>query len=409
MTDYYETKSQPISKLMVWMAYRKVKANGGSAGIDQVSLEAFSKDLSKNLYKLWNRLSSGSYFPPPVRQVKIPKKSGGQRSLGIPTVADRIAQQVVKTWLEPKLEPMFHEDSYGYRPGKNAHQALEKANYRCRYYDWVLDLDIAGFFDNIDHELMLKALGHYHAPGWVCMYVERWLQAGVVQADGQRISTDKGTPQGGVISPLLANLYLHVGFDGWMSKYFPAVPFERYADDIVVHARSKAQAEFLQRRISDRMEECKLQLHPEKTHIVYCKDNRRRENHSQTSFDFLSYTFRPRICNTKQGWQLLYVPCMSRKAKVSVIEKLKQLNLHKYKGTIQQMAKLLNTRVRGAMNYYCRWGKWTTTWVWRVLNLKLIKWLKWNRRFSKKRAVHWLKQVYKANPRLFVHWSLVHP
>jgi RNA-directed DNA polymerase len=409
MTDYYETKSQPISKLMVWMAYRKVKANGGSAGIDQVSLDAFSDDLSGNLYKLWNRLSSGSYFPPPVKQVKIPKKSGGQRSLGIPTVADRIAQQVVKTWLEPKLEPIFHEDSYGYRPGKSAHQALAKANYRCRYYDWVLDLDIAGFFDNIDHELMLNALQHYHAPDWVCMYVKRWLQADVVQADGQRLSTGKGTPQGGVISPLLANLYLHVGFDGWMRKHHPTIPFERYADDIVVHTRSKAQAEFIKGRITARMEECNLQLHPEKTHIVYCKDRRRRETQSQTSFDFLGYTFRPRICNTEQGWQLLYVPCMSRKAKVSVTEKLKQMNLHKYKGTIQHMANLLNVRIRGWMNYYCRWSKWTTTWVWRVLNLKLIKWLKWNRRFPKKRAVKWLKGVYKTNPTLFAHWSLVHP
>ncbi|MCG2591101.1 group II intron reverse transcriptase/maturase [Rhodohalobacter sulfatireducens] len=409
MTDYYETKSQPISKLMVWMAYRKVKANGGSAGIDRVSLEAFSNDLSGNLYKLWNRLSSGSYFPPPVKQVKIPKKSGGQRSLGIPTVADRIAQQVVKTWLEPKLEPIFHEDSYGYRPGKSAHQALAKANYRCRYYDWVLDLDIAGFFDNIDHDLMLKALDHYHVPKWVCMYVQRWLQADVVQVDGQRISTGKGTPQGGVISPLLANLYLHVGFDGWMRKHHPNIPFERYADDIVVHTRSKAQAEFIKGRITARMEECNLQLHPEKTHIVYCKDERRRENQSQTSFDFLGYTFRPRMCNTRQGRRLWYLPCMSRKAKVSVTEYLKKLNLHKYKGTIQQMAGLLNTRIRGWMNYYCQWSKWTTTWVWRVLNLKLIKWLKWNRRFSKKRAVNWLKKVYKANPGLFAHWSLVHP
>lgn len=254
------------------MAYRKVKANGGSAGIDQVSLDAFSNDLSGNLYKLWNRLSSGSYFPPPVKQVKIPKKSGGQRSLGIPTVADRIAQQVVKTWLEPKLEPIFHEDSYRYRPGKSAHQALAKAKYQCRYYDWVLDLDIAGFFDNIDHELMLKALRHYHAPEWVCMYVQRWLQADVVQADGQRISTGKGTPQGGVISPLLANLYLHVGFDGWMKKHFPAIPFERYADDIVVHARSKAHAEFIKEQITVRMEARKLRfsgLHIPPAHMQY--------------------------------------------------------------------------------------------------------------------------------------------
>ncbi|TVP99394.1 MAG: group II intron reverse transcriptase/maturase [Balneolaceae bacterium] len=409
MTDYYETKSQPISRLMVWMAYRKVKANRGSAGIDQVSLEEFGNDLSGNLYKLWNRLSSGSYFPPAVKQVKIRKKTGGQRSLGIPTVADRIAQQVVKTWLEPKLEPIFHEDSYGYRPGKSAHQALTKAAYRCRYYDWIVDLDIAGFFDNIDHDLMQKALWHYHAPKWVCMYVQRWLQAGVVQQDGQFLSTAKGTPQGGVISPLLANLYLHVGFDGWMKKHYPYIPFERYADDIVVHTRSKAQAEFIKGRITARMGECNLQLHPEKTHIVYCKDERRREDQSQVSFDFLGYTFRPRMCNTKQGWRLLYLPCMSGKAKVSVMEKIRGLDLHKYKGTIQQMASLLNPRIRGWMNYYCRWNKWTTTWVWRVINLRLIKWLKWNRRFSKKQAIKWLKKVYKSNPGLFAHWSLVHP
>lgn len=409
MTDYYETKSQPISKLMVWKAYRKVKANGGSAGIDQVSLEVFSKDLPGNLYKLWNRLSSGSYFPPPVKQVKIPKKSGGQRSLGIPTVADRIAQQVIKSWLEPKMEATFHEDSYGYRPGKSAHQALAKANYRCRYYNWVLDLDIRGFFDNIDHALMLKALRHYHAPKWVCMYVQRWLEAGVVEEDGQRISNGKGTPQGGVISPLLANLYLHVGFDGWMRKNYSYIPFERYADDILVHTRSKAQARFIKERIAERMEECKLQLHPGKTHITYCKDQRRRENQSQVSFDFLGYTFRPRMCNTKQGWQLWYLPCMSRKAKVSVIENLKRLKLHKYKGTIQQMAGWLNSRIKGWMNYYCRWSKWTTRWVWRVINLKLVKWLKWKRKFSKKRAIRWLKQVYHDNPRLFAHWSLVHP
>jgi group II intron reverse transcriptase/maturase len=324
-------------------------------------------------------------------------------------VADRIAQQVVKPWLEPKLEPMFHEDSYGYRPGKDAHQALAKANYRCRYYNWVLDLDIKGFFDNIDHDLLLKALWHYHAPKWVCIYVERWLKAGVVEQSGQRISTQKGTPQGGVISPLLANLYLHVGFDGWMRKKYPYIPFERYADDIVVHTRSQAQAKFIKERITARMNECNLRLHPEKTHIVYCKDERRRERQNEVSFDFLGYTFRPRMCKTKQGWRMLYLPYMSRKAKVAVLEKVKALTLHKGKGTIQQMAKMLNPRIRGWMNYYCRWSKWTTTWIWRVINLRLIKWLKWNRKFSKRRAIQWLKGVYKTNPRLFVHWSLVHP
>ncbi len=364
----------------------------GGAGMDQVSLEQFGEHRSKNLYNLWNRLSSGSYFPPAVRQVKIPKKSGGQRSLGIPTVADRIAEQVVKTWLEPRLEPRFHTDSYGYRPGKSAHQA-------CRYYDWVLDLDIRGFLDNIDHSLMLKALRGYHAPKWVCMYVRRWLSAGVVEQSGDQIPTLKGTPQGGVISPLLANLYLHVGFDGWMRKYYPYIPLLRYAEAIVVHTRSKEQALFIKRRIEVRMRECNLELHPQKPHIVYCKDERGREAQSQVSFDFLGYTFRPRRCQTRQGERLWYLPCRSRKAKAAVVEKVKELNLHSWKGSIEEIARMLNPRLRGWMNYYCKWSKWTRRWIWRVLNLRLVKWLKWNRRFSRKRAIRWLKRVCKTNPK----------
>ena len=398
-----------ISKELVWHAYKLVKANKGSAGVDEQSVLEFEQDLSNNLYKIWNRMASGSYFPPPVKAVEIPKKSGGKRILGIPTVSDRIAQMVVKLQLEPKLEPHFHEDSYGYRPNKSAHQALDVTRRRCWRYDWVLEFDIRGLFDNIDHELLMKAVRKHTDCKWTILYVQRWLTAPMQMENGDEVKREKGTPQGGVISPLLANLYLHVGFDEWMRRNYPHIPFERYADDIVVHARSKKQAEFIKRRISARMEECGLQLHPQKTHIVFCKDCKRRQEQDKVSFDFLGYTFRPRICNTKQGWQLLYVPCMSRKAKVSVVENIKKLTLHKYKGTIQQIADLLNPRIRGWMNYYCRWSKWTTTWIWRVINLKLIKWLKWNRRFNKKRAVHWLKSVYKTNPKLFAHWSLVHP
>lgn len=241
MTDYYETKTQPVTKKMVWEAYRKVSANGGSAGIDQLDLETYAEDLRGNLYKLWNRMTSGSYFPRPVREVKIPKRSGGHRALGIPTIDDRIAQQVVKSHLEPKVDGVFHPDSYGYRQGKSAHQAIDKAAGRCSRYAWVLDLDIKGFFDNLDHELMLKGLQYYVQEKWVSMYVERWLKAGVIR-EGELVIREKGTPQGGVISPLLANIYLHITFDKWMQVHYPDIMFERYCDDIIVHCRTEKEA-----------------------------------------------------------------------------------------------------------------------------------------------------------------------
>ena len=273
------TKSLPVSKRMVHESYLKVVSKNGGAGIDRESIEMFNVDMGKNLYKLWNRMTSGSYFPPPVRTVLIPKKQGGQRPLGIPTVSDRIAQGVVKDYLEPTMESIFHPSSFGYRPGKSAHDALDQCRANCIQRAWVLDVDIKGFFDNISHTIMLQLIAQHNHEKWVLMYVERWLKAGVEQEDGSIVARTKGTPQGGVISPLLSNLYLHHAFDRWMGTTYPHTAFERYADDIVIHCDSKAEADQMRADLGARMQEFELTLHPEKTKIVYCKNYQRHERH----------------------------------------------------------------------------------------------------------------------------------
>jgi RNA-directed DNA polymerase len=201
-----QAKSFDISKQVVWEAYQRVKANRGSAGVDAQSIQDFEVDLKDNLYKLWNRMASGSYFPPPVRRVEIPKKDGGLRPLGIPTVSDRIAQMVVKMMFEPEVEPYFHPDSYGYRPGKSAIQAVGMVRGRCWRYNWVVDLDIRGFFDNMDHDLLMRAVRKHTDCKWIRLYIERWLKAPVQMGDGSLVNRDKGTPKGGVISPLLVEV-----------------------------------------------------------------------------------------------------------------------------------------------------------------------------------------------------------
>ena len=287
-----KTKPFRIPEPVVREAFEWVKANKGAAGVDGETLEDFERDLNRNLYKVWNRMSSGCYFPPPVRVVEIPKEVG-KRKLGIPTVSDRVAQTVAKIYLEPLVEPIFHRDSYGYRPGKSAIQAVGVARERCWRNDWVLDLDIKGFFDNIDHELMMGLLREHTDVRWIVLYVERWLKAPAQAADGTITERDKGTPQGGVISPLLANIYLHHAFDEWMRRNCPTVPFERFADDIIVHCRSEKQANWLKMKIEGQLEKYKLALNPEKTRIVYCKDDSRGKNYKNEKFDFLGYEFRP--------------------------------------------------------------------------------------------------------------------
>src|SRR6202171_6449679 len=264
-----EAKPFKIPKREVWEAFKRVKANQGAAGVDGQSIAEFEANLSGNLYKLWNRLSSGSYFPPPVRRVDIPKASGGTRPLGIPTVADRVAQEVVRRYLEPCLEPVFHADSYGYRPGRSAIDEVRTGRQLCWRYDWVLDIDIKAFFDSIDHALLLRAVRRHTGCPWVLLYAERWLKAPMQREDGVIEPRDAGTPQGGVISPILANLFLHYAFDVWMARTWPAVPFERYADDAICHCRTREEAEALQAAIKERFAACRLVLHPQKTKIVY--------------------------------------------------------------------------------------------------------------------------------------------
>jgi RNA-directed DNA polymerase len=326
MINYYETKSQPITRVMVFQAYKKVKANRGAAGIDQMSWDYLDKNLKTELYKLWNRLSSGSYFPLPVKQVEIAKKDGGSRNLGIPTLLDRIAQQVVKHELEKQVEPLFHSSSFGYRPQRSCHDAVAQANSNSFNHDFVIDLDIKGFFDTIDHGLLMKAVSHYCKDKSVLLYVERWLKAGVVQKDGQHMKTVLGTPQGGVISPLLANIFLHVAFDKWMEKEHPEKPFERYADDVVVHCKTEKQAQYVLREITQRLQACKLSLHPVKTRIVNLRG--KSEKKYPRSYDFLGFTIRPNSVLFKGRIKTVPSIFISTQSRTGILQKFKNLQLH---------------------------------------------------------------------------------
>ena len=330
MNLWNETKSVPISRPMVWEAYKKVRSNHGSAGVDQISMDEFDANRSKYLYKLWNRMASGSYFPPPVKEVEIPKKDGKVRKLGIPTIGDRVAQMVVKEFIEPRFEKIFSSHSYGYRPNRNAHQALESVRENCRKTDWVIDLDIKGFFDNIDHDKLLLAIEKHVSEKWCILYIKRWLQMPVQTKSGELVQKQgKGTPQGGVISPLLANLFLHYAMDMWLEHTHPTVSYVRYADDAILHCRNKAQAEEVLKSLNERMQSCRLELHPEKTKLVYCRDYRRQENHEIVKFDFLGYTFQPRTTKSKRAGELfLGFDCaISISSKKRIADKLKDLDI----------------------------------------------------------------------------------
>jgi group II intron reverse transcriptase/maturase len=407
MIDYYETKSQPITKIMVWQAYKEVKSNAGSEGIDKMSWEYLAKNQSTELYKLWNRLSSGSYYPKAVKQVSIPKKDGGVRNLGIPTILDRIAQQVVRVHLERIVEPLFHASSYGYRPKRSCHDAVKQANTNSFDHDFAIDLDIKGFFDTIDHELLLKAVRHYCPDKWILMYVERWLQAGVIQQDGEFIPSVTGTPQGGVISPLLANIFLHIVFDKWMDKHHPEKPFERYADDIVVHCKTERQAQFMLIQIRQRMEACKLILHAEKSKIVNLRGFSTKKY--PKGFDFLGFTIRPRAYTGKGKTKAMPGIFVSQKSKTSIMQKIKKMNIHKRRKTLEEIAREINPVIRGIINYYHKFWEYDMRLVWNQLNTRLLKWVKWEKDLYKKSSVKYLKTKYKEQPNLFAHWLLVHP
>ncbi|EEQ1693756.1 group II intron reverse transcriptase/maturase [Escherichia coli] len=402
-----------ISKIAVWKAYQRIRANRGSPGVDGQTIEMFEENLSGNLYKLWNRMASGSYMPPPVRRVEIPKATGGTRPLGIPTVADRIAQMVVKDVLEPILEPHFHNDSYGYRPHKSAHDALRAARQRCWRSNWVLDVDIKGFFDNIDHDLLMKAVCKHTRCKWTELYIRRWLTAPVQMPDGTLHARDRGTPQGGVISPLLANLFLHYAFDLWMTRQYPDRPFERYADDIVIHCNSQAQAIALRNKLEHRLAECKLELSQSKTKIVYCKDGKRRGNYPDISFDFLGYTFRPRKARAKDGVKFLsFMPAISGKASKMIRQTIRGWKWQQRTTlTAEEVARRINPILRGWITYYGCFYRSALYPVLAHVDLHFAKWLadKYKRlRGSRKRAFLLLRHIRRKRPGLFVHWCMAY-
>jgi RNA-directed DNA polymerase len=407
------SKAKPfrIARQVVWEAYKRVKANQGAAGVDGESIAEFERDLKKNLYRLWNRMSSGSYFPPPVRRVEIPKESGGTRTLGIPTVADRIAQMVAKRYLEPLVEPHFHQDSYGYRPGKSAIQAVGVARQRCWRLNWVLDLDIKGFFDNLDHALLLRAVRKHTDCRWLILYVERWLQAPAQLPDGTQVVRERGTPQGGVISPLLANLFLHYAFDAWMLRLDPVLSFERYADDIIVHCKSEKQALWLKDVVARRLAQCQLELHPEKTKIVSCKDDDRTGNYLHESFDFLGFAFRPRGAKGRSGNLFVgFLPAVSPKAGKTIRTTIRSWRLHRLSDkSLLDLSHMFSPIIRGWLNYYGSYHRSALYPLWDQFNRSLKRWAmrKFKRlRGRQRRAAHWLRCIKGQQPGLFAHWQL---
>jgi RNA-directed DNA polymerase len=404
-------KSFDISKRLVWEAYKSVKANQGAAGVDGQSVEEFEADLQNNLYKIWNRMSSGTYFPPPVRAVEIPKPhGGGTRVLGVPTVADRIAQTVVALQLLPRMESIFHGDSYGYRPGRSPLAAVKKCRERCWKKDWVLDLDVQKFFDSVDHERMVKAVEANTDQKWVVLYVKRWLKAPMQLPDGTVVERDRGTPQGSAVSPVLANLYLHYAFDSWLEREFPTVEFERFADDAVVHCVTERQARQVWAALADRLESVGLRLHPDKTKIVYCGDSNRRREFECVSFTFLGYTFRPRESKSGKTGAIFtsFQPAMSPEALKSKSQELRRWRIHRRTSMdLQEVAEWLNPIVRGWMNYYGEFNRFEMYSLLQRINTYLMRWArkKYKRLRTWKRFKAWWRGLTEREPELFAHWA----
>jgi len=402
-----------IDKLVVWEAFQRVKANKGAAGVDEQSIEEFERDAKGNLFKIWNRLSSGSYFPPPVKAVEIPKHGGGAgvRILGVPTVADRVAQTVVRMYLEPSVEPVFHPDSYGYRPGKSALDAVGVCRQRCWRSDWVIDLDIRAFFDSVPHDLVLKAVAHHTDQKWILLYVQRWLTAPLQGRDGTLVARDRGTPQGSAISPLLANLFMHYAFDLWMTRQYPGIRFERYCDDVVVHCGSERQARHVRDAIAARLAQVGLELHPDKTRIVYCKDDDRPGSYERTRFTFLGYEFGPRLAKNRHGKHFVsFLPAVSTDAKKAMGREIRSWHLARRSDkSLDDLARMFNSIVQGWINYYGRFYRSELLYFLRRLNTHLVRWA--NRKYKRlkrreRRAMAWLAEIARRSPRLFAHWRL---
>lgn len=401
-------KAFAISREEIDTAWKRVKAKGGKGGVDGESIKSFEVKLEKNLYKLWNRMSSGSYHPEAVLRVEIPKGNGEKRELGIPTILDRVAQQVVRARLEKVLEPIFHKDSYGYRLDQSAPAAVKSCRERCWSYDWVLDVDIRKFFDTIDHELMMKAVSLHLKERWMLMYIERWLKAPVQRMDGSRQASQKGTPQGGVISPLLANLYLHYTFDMWMGRKFPEVKFERYADDAVIHCKTEEQAVKIQAALADRLQECGLRLHPKKTKVVYCKDGTRKRSYPEERFKFLGYTFERRSAkNSRTGKKFLrFLPAMSNEAGKELRNKLKRKgSFRRTQQSVEELAAELNPIVRGFYNYFSCFYRSKLYRLNDWIDQSIMRWWRRKTRCTWKQAERFLIRLATQQPKLFAHWT----
>ena len=404
-----ETKPFKISKQAVKIAFDRVKANKGTYGIDEQTIAEFEENLKDNLYKIWNRMSSGTYFPKPVKAVAIPKKNGGTRILGIPTVEDRIAQMVAKIYFEPKVEKIFHEDSYGYRPNKSAIQAVGTLRERCWRKDWVVDFDIKGLFDNIRHDYLIEMVKRHTNEQWIILYIERWLKTPFKMQDGTILERTAGTPQGGVISPVLANLFMHYVFDDFMSKEFPTIQWVRYADDGVLNCVSLKQAKYIIKVLDKRFKIFGLELNLEKTKIVYSKDDNRKGNYENTKFDFLGYTFRLRGAKDKFGTLFnSFLPAMSDKAQKEIRKEIRSWKVQlKVDKTLQDIANMFNSKIQGWINYYSHYYKTGICTILQYINTILIKWVKrkYKTRNSKKRATNWLAEIARRDTKLFAHWK----
>jgi RNA-directed DNA polymerase len=401
-----------IDKRPVYEAYRAVRSNRGAAGVDGQTIEEFEGDLGCNLYKIWNRMSSGSYFPPPVRAVTIPKKSGGgERILGVPTVGDRIAQMVVKQLIEPDLDPVFLPDSYGYRPGKSALDAIGVTRKRCWEYDWVLEFDIRGLFDNLPHDLLMKAVRKHVQCKWALLYIERWLTA-PMEKDGVLIERSRGTPQGGVISPILSNLFLHYAFDLWMTRAHPDLPWCRYADDGLVHCRSEEEARLVMGTLQTRLAECGLEIHPTKTKIVYCKDSNRKGSYPNVKFDFLGYCFRPRKAENLRTAKVFcsFLPAVSATALKSMRDTIRELDVrHQTHVSMSDIAEQLNPLLRGWIAYFGRYTPSALAPILNYVNATLRAWMmrKFKRYMGHKtKAGRFLQKLGRERSDLFIHWEL---
>lgn len=409
-----EQKTQPITRLQVMDAFKRVRANGGSAGVDKITIAQVENNKRKYLYPLWNRMASGSYFPKPVRQTLIPKSGGKKRALGIPTVTDRVGQQVIATELDNIVDKQFSRNSFGYRSNKSAHDAVEQCRLNCLKYSWVIDLDIKGFFDNIDHKLLMKALNHYTGKKHILLYCERWLKSPVQLPDGTlKHPKGKGTPQGGVISPVLANIFMDIVFDKWIEKNYADIEFERYADDIVVHCRHIKQALRLLEAIKKRLKDCKLELNREKSKIVYCRRNQKKQPPFKVyyqKFDFLGFTFKPRMIKERGKIKLGFTPAISQKNIARISEELFRMKIHRWVHfPLSRIAELLKSKIRGWLNYYSKFRKSELRRLFRVVNRRLAKWVR--NKYRKFRRRHWyyaykyLIGIAKNYPTMFEHWK----